>query len=314
MKPSSIDDPVARYRPRTGSATNGEDDGDRQPPVHDRIAEPRRRARTARRAGSSTASRSGTVEARRSSPEMVPIATCHPALHRPDPAVSSSRCPMRPSDAGSAAGTSTISPDWACAGSTRWRGATSTTPTPAGREVHADEFMRRWAEAGLDITHRTSAAVGQPATAAATATTWSGGAAATPCSRGRSSARSRRSMGPYDAIVEIWNGVPWFSPVWCRRAAASRSCTTCTARCGIRSCPGRWPAFGRALEARLAPPFYRRSLTVTPSDATRDELIELGFAPGLVTAVPNGTDPMFSPGGRKTPVAVDRGGRDDWRR
>ena len=23
-------------------------------------------------------------------------------------------------------------------------------------------------------------------------------------------------MGRYDALVEIWNGVPWFSPVWCR--------------------------------------------------------------------------------------------------
>ena len=34
-----------------------------------------------------------------------------------------------------------------------------------GSEVHADEFMRRWAAAGLEITHRTSAAVGQPATA-----------------------------------------------------------------------------------------------------------------------------------------------------
>ena len=38
-------------------------------------------------------------------------------------------------------------------------------PDAGGSEVHADEFMRRWAAAGLDITHRTSAAVGQPATA-----------------------------------------------------------------------------------------------------------------------------------------------------
>ena len=38
-------------------------------------------------------------------------------------------------------------------------------PDAGGSEVHADEFMRRWAAAGLDITHRTSAAVGQPAMA-----------------------------------------------------------------------------------------------------------------------------------------------------
>ena len=38
-------------------------------------------------------------------------------------------------------------------------------PDAGGSEVHADEFMRRWAAAGLDITHRTSEAVGQPSTA-----------------------------------------------------------------------------------------------------------------------------------------------------
>ena len=37
-------------------------------------------------------------------------------------------------------------------------------PDAGGSEVHADEFMRRWAAAGLDIVHRTSAAVGLPAT------------------------------------------------------------------------------------------------------------------------------------------------------
>ena len=37
-------------------------------------------------------------------------------------------------------------------------------PDAGGSEVHADEFMRRWAAAGLDIVHRTSAAVGLPST------------------------------------------------------------------------------------------------------------------------------------------------------
>ena len=34
-----------------------------------------------------------------------------------------------------------------------------------GSEVHADQFERRWAAAGLEVTHRTSFAVGLPATA-----------------------------------------------------------------------------------------------------------------------------------------------------
>src|SRR6188768_1144050 len=35
-------------------------------------------------------------------------------------------------------------------------------PDAGGSEVHADEFMRRWAAAGLDVLHRTSAAVDRP--------------------------------------------------------------------------------------------------------------------------------------------------------
>ena len=38
-------------------------------------------------------------------------------------------------------------------------------PDAGGSEVHADEFMRRWADHGLDVLHRTSAAAGLPATA-----------------------------------------------------------------------------------------------------------------------------------------------------
>ena len=37
---------------------------------------------------------------------------------------------------------------------------------------------------------------------------------------------------------------------------------------------------GRLLEARVAPPFYRGTEVVTPSEATREELLELGFRPG----------------------------------
>jgi glycosyltransferase involved in cell wall biosynthesis len=74
--------------------------------------------------------------------------------------------------------------------------------------------------------------------------------------------------------------------------------------------PPPFAGAGRLLESRLAPPFYRRTHTVTPSEATREELIELGFRPELVTAVDNGVDPFFSPGGERaaqpTVLAVGR--------
>jgi glycosyltransferase involved in cell wall biosynthesis len=107
-------------------------------------------------------------------------------------------------------------------------------------------------------------------------------------------------MGRFDALVEIWNGVPWLSPVWCRKPHIT-VLHHIHGPMWDQILPGPLAAFGRVLEARIAPPFYRRSLTVTPSDATRDELLELGFHADRVRAFPNGVDAFFSPGGDKTP-------------
>ena len=172
-------------------------------------------------------------------------------------------------------------------------------PDAGGSEVHADEFMRRWADRGLSVLHRTSAATGLPATDRRNGyDVIRRGSRHTVFPRTIASEITRR-MGSYDALVEIWNGVPWFSPVWAR-----------TPRITVfhhvhgpmwdQVMPSPLAPAGRFLEARLAPPFYRRSLTVTPSDATREELIELGFRPERVRAFPNGVDPTFSPGGEKS--------------
>jgi hypothetical protein len=109
-----------------------------------------------------------------------------------------------------------------------------------GSEVHADELMSRWASHGLDVLHRTSAAVGLPAS-----DTRNGYAVVRRGSRYSVFPRTiaselTRRMGRFDALVEIWNGVPGS-----RRCGAasrtSRCCTTSMGRCGIRSCPALWP-------------------------------------------------------------------------
>jgi len=182
-------------------------------------------------------------------------------------------------------------------------------PDAGGSEVHADEFMSRWAELGLDVLHRTSAASGLPATAQR-----NGYAVVRRGSRYSVFPRTivselTRRMGRYDALVEIWNGVPWFSPVWCRRPRITILHHVHGPMWG-QILPGPLAGFGRVLEARIAPPIYRRGLTVTPSDATREELLELGFRADRVKAFPNGVDEFFSPGGERSPrpslVAVGR--------
>jgi glycosyltransferase involved in cell wall biosynthesis len=168
-----------------------------------------------------------------------------------------------------------------------------------GSEVHADEFMTRWADRGLEVLHRTSAAVGLPAT-----DTRHGyrvvrrGSRYTVFPRTIAAELTGR-MGAYDALVEIWNGVPWFSPVWCRQPHVTMFHHV-HGPMWDQVMPGPLAPAGRFLEARFAPPFYRRCLTVTPSEATRDELVELGFRPDRVRAFPNGVDPVFRPGDDKT--------------
>lgn len=169
-----------------------------------------------------------------------------------------------------------------------------------GSEVHADEFMRRWAMAGLDITHRTSAARGLPAEAVRNGyRVIRRGSRYSVFPRTVASELTRR-MGPYDALVEIWNGVPWFSPVWCRKPRIT-FLHHVHGPMWDQIMPRPLAGAGRALETRIAPPFYRRTHVLTPSDATRDELLALGFRPELVTAVPNGVGAEFRP----APAGID---------
>jgi len=82
-----------------------------------------------------------------------------------------------------------------------------------GSENHADEFMRRWQDAGLSVMHRTSHAVGRPSVDVRHGyDVVRRGGRMTVFPRVAISETLGR-MGPYDALVEIWNGVPWLSPI-----------------------------------------------------------------------------------------------------
>jgi glycosyltransferase involved in cell wall biosynthesis len=182
-------------------------------------------------------------------------------------------------------------------------------PDAGGSELHADEVLRRWAAAGLEIVHRTSAATGLPSTARRHGyDVVRRGSRYTVFPRAAVAELTGR-MGRSDALIEVWNGVPWFSPVWYRRPHMT-ILHHVHGPMWDQLLPPPFAGAGRLLESRLAPPFYRRTHTVTPSEATREELIELGFRPELVTAVDNGVDPFFSPGGERagqpTVLAVGR--------
>ena len=76
-----------------------------------------------------------------------------------------------------------------------------------------------------------------------------------PAHRGRELAGR---MGRSDALIEVWNGVPWFSPVWYRRPHMT-ILHHVHGPMWDQIMPPPFAGAGRLLEARLAPPFYRRT-------------------------------------------------------
>lgn len=181
-------------------------------------------------------------------------------------------------------------------------------PDAGGSEAHADEFMRRWAAAGFEVTHRTSAAIGQPSVSSRHGyQVIRRGSRYSVFPRAVASELIGR-MGRYDALVEVWNGVPWMSPLWCRKPRIA-FLHHVHGPMWDQLLPRPLAGLGRALESKIAPPFYRRTLTLTPSESTRLELLALGFRPERVVAVNNGVDTQFQPGGQRStsPLVVSVG-------
>lgn len=169
-----------------------------------------------------------------------------------------------------------------------------------GSERHAAELARLWTAAGLEVTVRTSFAQGRPPEE------WRDGYLVRRRA-GRYQVFWRAVAGeiagrngPRDAVVEIWNGIPFFVPLW---TAGPRLTWVHHVYGGIwhKTLPERLARVGEAVELGVAPHVYRRSPLVTDSESSRADIIErLRIPPSHVTAVPPGVDPRFSPGGERS--------------
>jgi glycosyltransferase involved in cell wall biosynthesis len=175
-----------------------------------------------------------------------------------------------------------------------------------GSELHAHRIASQWAAAGLDVTLRTSHVEGR-----GTFTRRDGYRVVRKSGRYAVFPRSAASGwlgrdGRPDGLVEIWNGMPFFSPVWahCPRVVFLHHVHAEMWRMVLT--PGL-ARIGEAVELRVAPPFYRRSRVVTLSASSRDEIVEmLGLRPSRVSVVAPGLDPGFEPGGtrERTPLVA----------
>ena len=164
-------------------------------------------------------------------------------------------------------------------------------------------MARLWAEAGIEVTMRTSYAQGSPPESSR-----QGYRVIRRAGRYLVFPRAATSEvlgrhGPRDALVEIWNGVPWLTPIWARGPKVTWLHHVHGPMWGM-VLPPRLARAGDVLERRVAPPLYRRQAIVTLSESSRSELVELGFRPDRVTVVPPGVHPRFTPGGRRSPVPL----------
>jgi glycosyltransferase involved in cell wall biosynthesis len=183
-------------------------------------------------------------------------------------------------------------------------------PEAGGSELHANQILSAWAAAGLDITLSTSSVP------EARAVLRRGGYRVVRRA-GRYAVFPRTlvsgalgRLGSGDGLVEVWNGMPFFSPLWAR-------CPRITFLHHVHAemwdmvLPRGLAALGNSIEHQLAPPIYRRSRIVTLSSSSKAEIVDrLGIPAERVMVCPPGVDPRFAPGGERSEpplvVAVGR--------
>lgn len=170
-----------------------------------------------------------------------------------------------------------------------------------GSELHASTISRIWADAGIEVTMRTSGAIGLPAETRRDGYRVIRRAGRHLVFPRAAVAELAGRHGPRDALVEIWNGMPFLSPVWARgpRAVWLHHVHD---QMWDDVLPKPLAAVGKLLERRLAPPLYRRTPIVTLAESSRQELVDkLRFRAERVHVVPPGIDPRFSPAGARSP-------------
>lgn len=180
-----------------------------------------------------------------------------------------------------------------------------------GSELHASRIAAIWGQAGIEVTMRTSYVPG------AGQVRWRDGYRVI-SKAGRYMVFPRAAFsetmgwhGASDALVEIWNGMPWFTPLWAARRPRAVWLHHVHDSMWDMTLPPRLAKLGRTLEFYVAPPIYRGSQIVTLSQSSKREIVaKLKLRDDHITVVPPGIDARFVPGGARDPkplvVAVGR--------
>ena len=177
-------------------------------------------------------------------------------------------------------------------------------PEAGGSELHADRVATRWAAAGLDVELRTSMVPGEARETRRNGyhvVRWGGRYQVFPQVMIEGLAGRR---GHPDAVVDIWNGLPFFSPVWFRgpRLTILHHVHGEMWRMVLRNSVA---TLGDTVERHLAPLLYRRSAIATLSASSREEIVDRLHLPAAqVHVVEPGIDVRYTPGGQRSDVPL----------
>jgi glycosyltransferase involved in cell wall biosynthesis len=177
-------------------------------------------------------------------------------------------------------------------------------PEAGGSELHAHRVVTAWADAGLDVTMVTSSVPD-----ARQVIRRNGYRVVRRSGRYSVFPRTMLSglvgtIGGGDGLVEIWNGMPFLSPLWARSPRIV-FLHHVHAEMWRMVLPTGLAQLGYAIEHRLAPPIYRGSRIVTLSSSSKKEIVaRLRIPPDQVTVSPPGVEPAFSPGDERSEVPL----------
>src|SRR6266508_1330226 len=99
-----------------------------------------------------------------------------------------------------------------------------------------------------------------------------------------------RQLGAHEVVVDVQNGMPFLSAVWCRRPVVVLVHHVHREQWAV-VLPSALARLGWWVESRLAPRLYRRASYVAVSESTRRELVGLGVRPQAISVVHNGMAP-----------------------
>jgi glycosyltransferase involved in cell wall biosynthesis len=94
-------------------------------------------------------------------------------------------------------------------------------------------------------------------------------------------------LGPHDLVIDVKNGIPFFSPAYCTRPVVCLVHHVHREQWRMNFSSG-WARFGWWVESRLSPLVYRGSRHVAVSHSTARELAAIGLPAGAIEVVRNG--------------------------